>query len=63
MRDEEKIIQVKTFKDFERELGRYGDETLEVSVWIAEQYGFFSEEVGSEEVVREAVEDPYTHGW
>ena len=63
MRDEEKIIQVKTFKDFERELGRYGDETLEVSVWIAEQYGFFSEEVGSEEVVREAVEDPYTHDW
>ena len=63
MTDEEKIIQVKTFKDFERELGRYGDETLEVSVWIAEQYGFFSEEVGSEEVVREAVEDPYTHDW
>ena len=63
MRDEEKIIQVKTFKDFERELGRYGDETLEVSVWIAEQYGFFSEEVGSEEVVREAVEDPYAHDW
>ena len=63
MKDEEKIIQVKTFKDFERELGRYGDETLEVSVWIAEQYGFFSEEVGSEEVVREAVEDPYTHDW
>ena len=63
MTDEEKIIQVKTFKDFERELGRYGDETLEVSVWIAEQYGFFSEEVGSKEVVREAVEDPYTHDW
>ena len=26
MRDEEKIIQVKTFKDFERGLGRDGDE-------------------------------------
>ena len=38
MRDEEKIIRVKTFKDFERELGRYGDETLEVPAWIAEQY-------------------------
>ena len=38
MKDEEKIIRVKTFKDFERELGRYGDETLEVPAWIAEQY-------------------------
>ena len=46
MRDEEKIIQVKTFKDFERELGRYGDETLEVSVWIAEQYSLFPEDAG-----------------
>ena len=36
MKDEEKIIRVKTFKDFERELGRYGDETLEVPAWIAE---------------------------
>ena len=27
-----------------RELGRGGDETLEVPAWIAEQYGFFSEE-------------------
>ena len=26
MRDEEKIIRVKTFKDFKRELGRDGDE-------------------------------------
>ena len=40
MTDEEKIIRVNTLKDF----GRDGDETLEVPAWIAEQYGFFSEE-------------------
>ena len=31
--------------------------------WIAQQYGVFSEEVGGEEEIREAVEDPYTHDW
>ena len=51
MRDEEKIIRVKTLEDFDRELGRDGDETLEVPAWIAE------------EVIREAVEDPYTNDW
>ena len=46
MRDEEKIIQVKTFEDFERELGRGGEETLEVPAWIAEQYSLFPEDAG-----------------
>ena len=46
MRDEEKIIQVKTFKDFERELGRGGEETLEVPARIAEEYGVFPEDAG-----------------
>ena len=36
----ENIIRVNTLEDF----GRDGDETLEVPAWIAEQYGFFSEE-------------------
>ncbi len=40
MTDEEKIIRVNTLKDFDRD----GDETLEVPAWIAERYGFFSEE-------------------
>ena len=63
MADEEKIIRVNTFEDFDRELGRDGDETLEVPAWIAEQYGFFSEDMGSEEVIREVVWDPYTNDW
>ena len=63
MRDEEKIIRIKTLKDFDRELARDGDKTLEVPACIAEQYGFFSEEVGGEEVIREAVWDSYTNDW
>ena len=31
MRDEEKIIRVKTLEDFDRELGRDGGEAQEVS--------------------------------
>ena len=38
MRDEEKIIEVNTLEDFDRELGRDGDKTLEVPACIAEQY-------------------------
>ena len=63
MRDEEKIIPVKTLEDFDRELARDGGETLEVPAWIARQYGIFPEEVGSEEEIRQAVEDPYTNDW
>ena len=33
MRDEEKIIQVNTLKDFGRELGRDGDETPDGIGW------------------------------
>ena len=46
MTDEEKIIRVKTLEDFERELGRGGEETREVPAWIAEQYGVFPEDAG-----------------
>ena len=64
MRDEERrIIRVKTLEDFDRELARDGNETLEVPAWIARQYGIFPEEVGSEEEIRQAVEDPYTDDW
>ena len=38
MTDEEKIIRVKTLEDFDRELARDGDETLEVPAWIAQEY-------------------------
>ena len=63
MRDEEKIIPVNTLTDFDRKLGRDGDETLEVPAWIAQEYGVFPEDVGGEEEIREAVRDPYTHDW
>ena len=63
MQDEEKIIWVKTLADFDRELGRDSGETLEVPAWIAQQYGVVPEQVGGEEEIREAVEDPYTHDW
>ena len=46
MTDEEKIIRVNTFEDFDRELGRGGEETLEVPAWIAEQYSLFLEDAG-----------------
>ena len=32
---------MKTLEDFDRELDRDGNETLEVPAWVAEQYGFF----------------------
>ena len=46
MTDEEKIIRVKTLEDFDRELGRGGEETLEVPAWIAERYSLFPEDAG-----------------
>ena len=63
MTDEEKIIRVNTLRDFDLELGRDGDETLEVPAWIAEEYGIFPEDVGGEAEIREAVRDPYTNDW
>ena len=52
------IIRVETFEDFDRELERDGGETLEVPAYLAEQYGLFREEVGSEEDIRDAGGDP-----
>ena len=60
MTDEEKIIRVKTLEDFDRELARDGDETLEVPAWIAQEYGIFPEDVGSEEEIREAGRETHT---
>ena len=62
MTTKEKIIRVETLQDFDRELGRDGDEILEVPAWIAQQYGFFPEDVGSEEEIRDAVRDLYALG-
>ena len=37
---------MKTLEDFDRELGRGGEETMEVPAWIAEQDGVFPEDAG-----------------
>ena len=52
-------IHVETFEDFDRELARDGGETLEVPAYLAEQYGLFPEEVGSEEDILGAAGDPH----
>ena len=40
---------MKTLEDFALELGRDGDETLEVPAWIAAEYDIFPEDVDGEE--------------
>ena len=52
-------IRVETFEDFDRELARDGGETLEVPAYLAEQYGLFPEEVGSEDDILGAGADPH----
>ena len=59
MTNGEKVIRVDTLDDFDRELARDGGETLEVPAHLAEQYGLFPEEVGSEEEIVDAGEDPH----
>ena len=54
MTTEEKVIRVNSLEDLDRELARDGDETLEIPAWIAEEYGLFPEDVGSEEEIRDA---------
>ena len=53
----EEFIRVETFEDFDRELARDGGETLEVAAYLAEEYGLFPEEVGTEYEIRDAVRD------
>ena len=45
--------------DFDRELARDGGEALEVPASLAEEYGLFSEDVGTEDEIRDAGEDPH----
>ena len=59
MTNGETTIRVETFEDFDRELARDGGETLEVPAYLAEQYGLFPEEVGSEEDIVDAGADPH----
>ena len=59
MTGNDRTIRVETFEDFDRELARDGGETLEVRAYLAEQYGLFPEEVGSEEDILGAGADPH----
>ena len=52
-------IRVETFEDFDRELARDGGEALEVSADLAEEYGLFPEDVGSEDEIAAAWGDPH----
>ena len=58
MPSEERVVRVETLDEFDRELSRDGGEALEVPAHLAEQYGLFPEDVGSEEEIRDAGEDP-----
>ncbi len=52
-------IPVETFEDFDRELARDGGETLEVLAELADEYGLFAEEVGTEDEILAAWDDPH----
>ena len=56
------IIPVNTFEDFDRELARDGRETLEVEAQLAGEYGLFAEEVGTEDEILAAWDDPHGAG-
>ncbi|WP_420449781.1 hypothetical protein [Candidatus Palauibacter sp.] len=55
-------IPIETFEDFDRELAHDGGETLEVEAELAEEYGLFPEEVGTEEEIAAAWDDPHGAG-
>ena len=59
MRGDDRTIRVHTLDDFDRELARDGGEALEVPAHLAEEYGLFPEEVGSEEEIVDAGGDPH----
>ncbi|MXW18526.1 MAG: hypothetical protein F4Z83_13410 [Gemmatimonadetes bacterium] len=59
MKCDDTTIRVETFEDFDRELARDGGETLEVEAELAKEYGLFPEDVGSEEDILAAWDDPH----
>ena len=60
MTDNEKVIRVETLEEFDRELARDGDETLEVPAELAREYGIFPEDVGSEDQIQHAQREAET---
>ncbi len=55
-------IPIETFEDFDLELARDGGETLEVRAYLAEEYGLFPEDVGTEDEIAAAWNDPHGDG-
>ena len=58
MPSDEKMVRIETLDEFDRELARDGGEALEVPASLAEQYGLFPEDVGTEDEIREAGQGP-----
>ena len=52
-------IRVETFEDFDRELARDSGDTLEVDAFLAKEYGLFPEDVGTEDDIAAAWDDPH----
>ena len=59
MENDEKSVRIETLDDFDRELARDGGEALEAPASLAEQYGLFPEDVGTEDEIRDAGHDPH----
>ncbi len=59
MRSIDRTIRVETFEDFDRELARDSGDTLEVDAFLAKEYGLFPEDVGSEDEIVAAWDDPH----
>ena len=59
MPSDEESVRVETLDEFDRELARDGGEALEVPASLAQQYGLFPEDVGTEDEIRDASEDPH----
>ena len=53
MNTNKKVIRVDSLEEFDRELARDGGEAIEVPAWMAEEYGIFPEEVGTEDDFRD----------
>ncbi|MXX55599.1 MAG: hypothetical protein F4Z44_07415 [Gemmatimonadetes bacterium] len=62
MTSQETFIPIETFEDFDLELARDAGDTLEVPAYMAEQYGLFPEDVGTEDEIAAAWNDPHGTG-
>ena len=62
MPGDDEVIRIETLDEFDRELSRDGGETLGVPAALAEEYGLFPEDVGSDDEIRDASEDPHGSG-